>query len=183
MQLFMQKKLTMAGRSDNSSRSGSPSDDPNNTLPVAPSEISTIALSLLGTFVAARCLAVVSKLATALAAPIAGFYLMTTCPINESFDAKKELKRVLRGYYKSDTDPSKPKNFLEKALAKVNATVEAEAAAFAGCNVEIIDLMGLAKIASINNSITQTSYFFLGAVNKWRYIMAKDFPGKETKAD
>jgi hypothetical protein len=88
--------------------------------------------------VAARCLAVVSRLATALAAPVAGFYLMTTCPTNESFDAKKELKRVLRGYYKPDSDPSKPKNFLEKALAKVNATVEAEAAAFAGCNVEII---------------------------------------------
>ncbi len=45
------------------------------------------------------------------------------------------------------------------------------------------DLLGLVKIASINNSITQTSYYFLGAVNKWRYIMAKDFPGKETKKD
>ena len=63
---------------------------------------------------------------------------MSTCPTNETFEAKKELKRVLRGYYKSDADPSKPKNFLEKALAKVNATVEAEAAALAGCNVEII---------------------------------------------
>jgi hypothetical protein len=40
-------------------------------------------------------------------------------------------------YYKSDTDPTKPKNFLEKTMAKVNATVEAEAAAIAGCNVEI----------------------------------------------
>ena len=68
-------------------------------------------------------------------------------------------------------------------MAKVNATVEAEAAALAGCNVEIIDLLGLVKFASINNSFTQTSYFFLGAVNKWRYIMSKDFPGKETKAD
>lgn len=124
--------------SDNASRSGSngPSDDHNSSP--APSEISTIALSLVGTFVAVRCLAVVSRLATALAAPLAGFYLMTTCPTNESFDAKRELKRVLRGYYKSDTDPSKPKSFLEKALAKVNAAVEAEAAAFAGCNVEIV---------------------------------------------
>ncbi|KAK1737548.1 hypothetical protein QTG54_011834 [Skeletonema marinoi] len=175
----------MAARSDNtSSRSGSnsPSNDPNEGSS-APSEISTIALSLLGTFVAARCLAVVSRLATALAAPLAGFYLMSTCPTNESFDAKRELKRVLRGDYKADTDPSKPKNFLEKALAKVNATLEAEAAAFAGCNVEIIDLLGLVKLASINNSITKTSYYFLGAVNKWRYIMAKDFPGKETKND
>jgi hypothetical protein len=56
-----------------------------------------IALTILGTFVAGRCLAVVSRLATVLAAPVAGFYLMTTCPTNESFDAKKELKRVLRG--------------------------------------------------------------------------------------
>ena len=45
------------------------------------------------------------------------------------------------------------------------------------------DLLGLVKLASINNSITKTSYYFLGAVNKWRYIMAKDFPGKETKND
>ena len=52
-----------------------------------------------------------------------------------------------------------------------------------GCNVEIIDLLGLVKIAAINNSVSQTSYFFLGAVHKWRYIMSKNFPGKETKAD
>ena len=45
------------------------------------------------------------------------------------------------------------------------------------------DLLGLVKLASINNSITKTSYYFLGAVDKWRYIMAKDFPGKETKND
>ena len=90
---------------------------------------------------------------------------------------------IICRYYKPDTDPSKPKNFLEKAMAKVNATVEAEAAAIAGCNVEIIDLLGLVKIAAINNSVSQTSYFFLGAVHKWRYIMSKNFPGKETKAD
>ncbi|KAL7500325.1 hypothetical protein ACHAWT_010491 [Skeletonema menzelii] len=174
--------MAASDRTSTKGGSNSPPDDPNNSSP-APSEISTIALSLVGTFVAARCLAVVSRLATALAAPICGFYLMSTCPTNETFDSKKELKRVLRGFYKSDADPSKPKNFFEKALAKVNATVEAEAAALAGCNVEIIDLLGLVKIASINNSITQTSYYFLGAVNKWRYIMAKDFPGKETKKD
>jgi hypothetical protein len=122
--------------SDRTSSKGGNNSSPDD--PPAPSEISTIALSLVGTFVAARCLAVVSRLATALAAPVCGFYLMSTCPTNETFEAKKELKRVLRGYYKSDADPSKPKNFLEKALAKVNATVEAEAAALAGCNVEII---------------------------------------------
>jgi hypothetical protein len=44
-----------------------------------------------------RCLAAVSRLATVLAAPAMGLYLFTTCPTNESFDEKRELKRVLRG--------------------------------------------------------------------------------------
>lgn len=88
---------TMTASSNNSSsRRGGSNDDDGSDAPV-PSEISTIALTILGTFVAGRCLAVVSRLATVLAAPVAGFYLMTTCPTNESFDAKKELKRVLRG--------------------------------------------------------------------------------------
>jgi hypothetical protein len=83
----------------NSSRSGSnssPSDNGDGS-PTEPSEISSIALTILGTFVAGRCLVVFSRLATVLAAPVAGFYLLSTCPTNESFDSKKELKRVLRG--------------------------------------------------------------------------------------
>ena len=44
-----------------------------------------------------RCLAVVSSLATVLAAPALGFYLLSTCPPLDSFDGKRELKRVLRG--------------------------------------------------------------------------------------
>ena len=86
-----------ATNSSSSRRGGSNDDDGSDAAAPVPSEISTIALTILGTFVAGRCLAVVSRLATVLAAPVAGFYLMTTCPTNESFDAKKELKRVLRG--------------------------------------------------------------------------------------
>jgi hypothetical protein len=85
-----------ASSNNSSSRRGGSNVADGSDAPV-PSEISTIALTILGTFVAGRCLAVVSRLATVLAAPVAGFYLMTTCPTNESFDAKKELKRVLRG--------------------------------------------------------------------------------------
>lgn len=84
----------------------------NETTPEAdqqpPSELATIGLSLLGTFVAARCLAVVSRLATVLAAPAMGFYLFTTCPTNASFDGKKELKRVLRGDKLPNDHPAKP---------------------------------------------------------------------------
>lgn len=87
--------MTDTSNNSSSRRGGSNGDDGSDAA--VPSEISTIALTILGTFVAGRCLAVVSRLATVFAAPVAGFYLMATCPTNESFDAKKELKRVLRG--------------------------------------------------------------------------------------
>jgi hypothetical protein len=72
---------------------------------------------------------------------------------------------------------------LEKAMAKVRASIEAEAAAFAGCNVEIMDIGGVFKIASIQHPITKTAFFWLGAMHKWRFITTKDFPAQHTKAD
>ena len=43
------------------------------------------------------------------------------------------------------------------------------------------DVWGIVKIASIRHPITNTAYFWLGAVNKWRYIMAKDFPTESNR--
>ena len=77
-------------------------------------------------------------MATLFAAPACGLYLFITCPTNDSFDGKKELKRVLRGEKLPEDHPQKPKGFLEKAMAKVSASLEAEAAAFAGCKIEIM---------------------------------------------
>ena len=37
-----------------------------------------------------------------------------------------------------DDHPDKPKGFFEQAVAKAQASLEAEAAAFAGCKVEIM---------------------------------------------
>ncbi|KAL7552245.1 hypothetical protein ACHAWF_015473 [Thalassiosira exigua] len=209
-------------------RNSSDATDPAADQP-PPSELATIGLTLLGTFIAARCLAVISRLATALAAPAMGFYLFSTCPTSDSFDGKKELKRVLRGEKLPEDHPDKPKEaftsllkdkfltrsplihytlpcqrwssswhnissrefhskqgFFEKAMAKVSASIEAEAAALAGCKVEIMDIMGIVKVASIQHPLTKTAYFWLGAVNKWRYVMAKDFPegeGGHTKTE
>lgn len=77
-------------------------------------------------------------MATLFAAPACGLYLYITCPTNDSFDGKKELKRVLRGEKLPEDHPQKPKGFLEKAMAKVSASLAAEAAAFAGCKIEIM---------------------------------------------
>lgn len=64
---------------------------------------STTLILIVFCFYCRRCLAVVSRLATALAAPAMGFYLFSTCPNNDSFDAKRELKRVLRGWERHST--------------------------------------------------------------------------------
>jgi hypothetical protein len=48
-----------------------------------------------------------------LAFPIVYLYLVQNCPTIESFNAKKELKRVLRGAHLSEDDPNKPKVSLE----------------------------------------------------------------------
>lgn len=46
------------------------------------------------------------------------------------------------------------------------------------------DILGLIKVASVNDPITKTSYFWLGAISKWRYVMARDIPSEEhTKRD
>jgi len=77
-----------------------------------------------------------------------------------------------------------PQGFFQKTIAKVSASIEAEAAALAGCKVEIMDLYGIVKVASIQHPMTKTAYFWLGAVNKWRFVMAKDFPeGEHSKKE
>ncbi|EED96130.1 predicted protein, partial [Thalassiosira pseudonana CCMP1335] len=130
-------------KSGNKTKPTPSSSSPNSQdEPPPPSELVNIGITLLGTLVAARILSAVSKLATALAAPLAGLYLMSTCPRDDTFDGKRELKRVLRGENLPENHPNKPKGFLEKALAKVSASIEAEAAAFAGCKVDILDIMG-----------------------------------------
>jgi hypothetical protein len=44
-----------------------------------------------------------------LAFPVVYLYLVQNCPKMESFNAKKELKRVLRGVHLAEDDPNKPK--------------------------------------------------------------------------
>eukprot|EP00804_Cyclotella_cryptica_P010546 CCRYP_016321-RA/>CCRYP_016321-RA protein AED:0.44 eAED:0.44 QI:185/1/1/1/1/1/3/421/180 len=169
--------------SDGNGLSRSSSSSSNGPAPPNSSEIVSIGITLIGSMIATRILATVSRLATAVAAPLAGLYLMTTCPSNDSFDAKRELKRVLRGENLPEDHPDKPKNFLQKTIAKVNATIQAETDAFVGCKVEIVDLMGLLKIASILSPTSNKYYYWLGAVNKWRYLMTRDVPVQESKRD
>ena len=80
----------------NSNRRDDDTQDSEDDLPVA-SELAQIGTAVVGTLIAARVLAAISRMASVLAAPAAAFYLFSTCPAAGSFDGKRELKRVLRG--------------------------------------------------------------------------------------
>lgn len=65
--------------------------------------------------------------------PLIILYAMSTCPTNDSFDAKKELKRVLRGHHLPENHPDKPKDdWFSSAIARVTASVATELATSLG---------------------------------------------------
>lgn len=72
-----------------------------------------------------------------IAFPIIYLYAVQKCPSNESFDAKKELKRVLRGYHLPDNDPNKPKGLIGETLARVQASAATEVAMAPGYEITI----------------------------------------------
>ena len=68
--------------------------------------------------------------------PLVVLYAMQKCPKDDTFDAKKELKRVLRGHHLPDGHQDKPADdWLSRTVARVTASVAAEAATALGHTV------------------------------------------------
>ena len=101
-------------------------------------------------------------------------YAKQTCPKEESFDVKKELKRVLRGYHLPDTHPDKPKGYFESITARVTASVTAEIATLPG-GVQVVKrpLWGVAIITTAQVPNTNMQYMWIGAFGTWYYINGK----------
>lgn len=55
--------------------------------------------------------------------PLFYLYLVQTCPSPATFDAERELKRVLRGHYLPEDNPEKPRGWLQETMASVTASV------------------------------------------------------------
>ena len=130
--------------------------------------------------IAAKMLAATLVGLSVFAIPIL-FYAYQTVPSNESFDAKKELKRVLRGAHLPEDDPSKPKTWLEQTLARVQATVATEVATGLGYEVTLTSLLGFATVAFLRVPMAKVDCYWLGVFGKWRYITMRDMP--ENKRD
>jgi hypothetical protein len=106
--------------------------------------------------------------------PAVFLYAVQTCPSEESFDAKKELKRVLRGHHLPDTDPQKPKGWLSEAVARVQASVTTELATGLGYEISIMNVIGALLVASVSVPAVNRGYIWIGVFGKWTYIYSRE---------
>ena len=107
-----------------------------------------------------------------LAFPLLYLYLVMNCPTPESFDAKKELKRILRGHHLPENHKDKPKGLLEETLARLQATVTTELATLPGYEVTLVPLAGAVVVASCRVPSMQLDYYWIGACQQWWFVYA-----------
>uniref|UniRef100_A0A7S2EWT4 Uncharacterized protein n=1 Tax=Trieres chinensis TaxID=1514140 RepID=A0A7S2EWT4_TRICV len=134
----------------------------------------------------AICLRLLAQIATVLflaAFPMIYLHAIQTCPNESTFDAKKELKRVMRGENLSENDPNKPKGFWEKTMARAKATVGTELATSLGYEVSFMNFGGAFIVACVRVQSLESDCYWVGVHGGWKYIMSRTIPMEEQKAD
>jgi hypothetical protein len=101
-------------------------------------------------------------------------YAMQTCPSLSSFDAKQQLKRVLRGENLPEDHPDKPRGFFEQMATRVAASVTAELATFPGYEVTLTPFAGAAILAEVRVPTAKMHCYWVGAFGKWHYVYSRD---------
>jgi hypothetical protein len=97
-------------------------------------------------------------------------YMVSTCPDPATFDAKKELKRILRGYHLPENHPDKPKGFLSETVARVQATIATEVATLPGYTVQTLTVAQAWVWASVRVDAVQLEFYWIGAFDRWWYV-------------
>lgn len=98
-------------------------------------------------------------------------YASTTLPPDESFDAKKEIKRVLRGVHLNDDNPNKPKGWFEETVARVTASVTTElSTTVAGYEVEFTHFALFATYVRVHVIAAKCECYWVGAFGKWWFL-------------
>lgn len=102
--------------------------------------------------------------------PAVYLYAVQTVPSPESFDAKKELKRIMRGHHLPEEHVDKPKGWLNETLARVQATVTTELATGLGYEVSMTSYASAVNVTTVAVPAVNKGYVWVGAFGKWRYI-------------
>jgi len=97
-----------------------------------------------------------------------------TLPPDRAFDAKKELKRVLRGEHLQADHPEKPKSWLAKTAYRVAASIGVEVASVGGYTQEIVYIANIAKIAIVTMDMTKQRFYWVGAFHKFHYFGCRE---------
>jgi hypothetical protein len=115
--------------------------------------------------------------------PFFYFYAVQTCPLGSTFDAKRELKRVLRGYHLPDTHPDKPHGFLEGLAARVAAAVTTELATLPGYEISMMNPVGGAALfVTVTVPTVNMEYYWIGAMGRWYYVYSRELTPRTTTA-
>jgi len=147
------------------------------------SELIRLAGYVLGGMVLLKVVLQAAAIAYVLAVPLLYLYLLYTCPPERSFDAKQQLKRVLRGQHLPDTDPNKPKGWLNETLARVQATVATELSTSLGYEVLMVPLLGGAMVwTQVKVPAANMNCYWIGAANRWTYLYSSEIT-KTTKVE
>eukprot|EP00240_Pyramimonas_obovata_P013374 CAMPEP_0118943870 /NCGR_PEP_ID=MMETSP1169-20130426/39211_1 /TAXON_ID=36882 /ORGANISM="Pyramimonas obovata, Strain CCMP722" /LENGTH=225 /DNA_ID=CAMNT_0006889227 /DNA_START=34 /DNA_END=708 /DNA_ORIENTATION=+ len=88
------------------------------------------------------------------------FLAVSTLPPDSAFEAKRELKRVVRGDHLQANHPERPRSWLAKTAARVAATVGIEIASVGGYTQEVKQFYGVAKLVVVKlESVGQRFYW------------------------
>ncbi|CAJ1941225.1 unnamed protein product [Cylindrotheca closterium] len=107
--------------------------------------------------------------------PLVYVYALQTCPPASTFDAKKELKRVLRGHHLPQGHPEKPKGFLAEMATRVAASVTTELATMPGYQVSMLPFGGAVILVDLVIPTANTQHYWLGAFGKWHYVYSRKY--------
>ena len=108
--------------------------------------------------------------------PFMYFYACSNCPATDSFDAKKELKRVMRGAHLPKEQ--QPKGFFEQGLNRIAASIGTELATSLGYEVKVTDYFGVAKLSSVKVPVAGYEYYWIGIINRWQYVGQRELTTK-----
>ncbi len=104
--------------------------------------------------------------------PLLYFYASSNCPSTDSFDAKKELKRVMRGAHLPEEQ--QPRSWVEKNLSRLAASISTELATSLGYEVRLTDYFGIARVSAVKVPVAGCEYYWIGIFNRWQYVGARE---------
>jgi hypothetical protein len=109
-------------------------------------------------------------------------YLYYTCPKEESFDVRKEWKRVLRGYHLSDDHPDKPKGYLESVMARAVASVTVESTVLTGYKLESRSYGGAFIVTKLQLPSKEMEVYWIGVARQWHHVYTRNLGDMSKKS-